>query len=292
MPELRQLRYFIAVAEELNFSRAAKRLRMAQPPLSVAIRRLEQEIGTQLFLRNSREVRLTDAGNALLAGARRTLAEADAAVTAAQRAAAGEVGTLRVGYNWSARFETLPTIGRAFKQYRPEIELLTEELRPNRIAPGLRSGAIDVALALYPDVVGDLTYLPVRRERVVAVISDTHVHARGEALALAALSEEFFLFPRELAPRLHDFYVKLCRSAGFEPREGEASSRTRWTLGTWEESTTGLFPASVANDLPQGTVAVPLADADAVLETELVWRSDNDCPAVAALVEVAKDAFA
>src|SRR4029450_788053 len=99
VPELRHLRYFIAVAEELNFSRAARRLRMAQPPLSVAIRQLEQDIGVSLFVRTSREVRLTEAGEAFLEGARRTLAEAEAAVAAAGRAAAGELGTLRIGYS-------------------------------------------------------------------------------------------------------------------------------------------------------------------------------------------------
>jgi DNA-binding transcriptional LysR family regulator len=119
VPELRQLRYFIAVAEELNFSRAAKRLRMAQPPLSVAIRHLEQEIGTRLFHRTSREVRLTDAGNAFLDGARRTLAEVEAAVSVAQRAAAGETGRLRVGHNWSAGFETLRRSARRSRAVVP-----------------------------------------------------------------------------------------------------------------------------------------------------------------------------
>src|SRR5215831_19914148 len=129
MPELRHLRYFVAVAEELNFSRAAKRLRMAQPPLSVAIRQLEQEIGTSLFHRTSREVKLTEAGEALLVGARRTLAEAEGAVTAAKRTAAGELGVLRVGYVWSARFETLPALGRALTGHRPDVELVAEEMR-------------------------------------------------------------------------------------------------------------------------------------------------------------------
>src|SRR5262245_19249576 len=173
MPELRHLRYFVAVAEELNFSRAAKRLRMAQPPLSVAIRQLEQEIGTSLFIRSSREVKLTDAGHALLDGARRTVAEAAAAVTAAQRAGAGEVGTLRVGYHWSAGFDTLPKLGQVFRQHRPEVELWTEEMRPNRMSAELRSGTIDVALALYPEISGELSYQTVRRERVVVVLSST-----------------------------------------------------------------------------------------------------------------------
>src|ERR671924_1647223 len=105
MIELRHLRYFVVAAEELNFSRAASRLHMAQPPLSVAIRQLEQELGTDLFVRTSREVRLTEAGRTLLEGARRTLAEADRAFDAARRAGAGALGRLRVAFSWSARFD-------------------------------------------------------------------------------------------------------------------------------------------------------------------------------------------
>jgi DNA-binding transcriptional LysR family regulator len=291
VPELRHLRYFIAVAEELNFSRAAKRLNMAQPPLSVAIRQLEQEIGASLFHRSSREVRLTEAGAALLAGARRTLTEAEAAVSAAQQAAAGEVGCLRVGYNWSAHFETLPALGRAFQQRRPGVELLTEEMRPNRMPAALRAGTIDVALALYPEVVGELSYLPIRRERVVAVLASTHPLAHEQAISLEALADEFLLFPREVAPRLHDFYVNLCRSAGFEPKQGGESSRSRFTVGTWDASTTGLFPESVSTDLPAGIVAVPIAGPAEALQSELVWRSDNESPTLTAFVEVAGGVF-
>src|SRR6266508_5918440 len=118
VPELRHLLYFVAVAEELNFTRAARRLRMAQPPLSVAIRQLEQEMGVGLFARTSHEVRLTEAGEVFLEGARRTLAESDAAVASAQRAGAGEIGRLLIGYSWSARFEILPALGRAFTARR------------------------------------------------------------------------------------------------------------------------------------------------------------------------------
>src|SRR5262245_3465412 len=129
VPELRHLRYFVAVAEELSFSRAARRLRMAQPPLSVAIRQLEEEVGATLFNQTTRAVELTEAGRALLAGARRAIAEAEGAVVAARRAGAGELGSLRVGYSWSTRFETLPALGQAMQSSRPDIELTTEELR-------------------------------------------------------------------------------------------------------------------------------------------------------------------
>ena len=292
MPELRHLRYFVAVAEELNFSRAAKRLQMAQPPLSVAIRKLEQEIGTSLFIRNSREVKLTEAGRALLPGARSTLAEADTALTAARRAGAGELGSLRIGYNWSARFDTLPRLGRAFQQHRPDVEVLTEEMRPNRMSVALRSGAIDVALALFPEISGELSYRRIRRERVVAVLSSSHPLAREEEIRLDALAEEFLLFPRHIAPRLHDFYVNLCRRAGFEPKRGNESSRTRLTIGTWEASTTALLPQSVASNLPDGVVAIPISAPADLLETELVWRTDDESPIVAALLEVSGNVFA
>jgi DNA-binding transcriptional LysR family regulator len=292
MPELRHLRYFVAVAEELNFSRAAERLHMAQPPLSVAIRQLEQELGTDLFVRTSREVRLTEAGTALLDGARRTLAQAEAAVTAARRAAAGEVGRVRIGYNWSARFDALPALGQALKRTYPDVELLAEEMRPNRMPAALRAGAIDVALALYPEVVAGLAYQSVRREPIVALLSATHALAQAEAVALEALANEFLMFPREIAPRLHDFYVGLCRRVGFEPKISSESARSRWTIGTWARSTAALLPASVSNDLPDGVVAVPVSGLSEELEFELAWRTDDRNPALAAFIALAGGVFA
>jgi DNA-binding transcriptional LysR family regulator len=292
MPELRHLRYFVAVAEELNFSRAAERLHMAQPPLSVAIRQLEQEIGASLFVRTTHEVRLTEAGTALLSGARRTLAEAQAAVTAAQRAAAGELGSLRIGYHWSARFETLPALGQAFRRRYPDVELLAEEMRPSGMPAALRSATIDVALALYPDLADGFSYRTIRREPVVAVLSSTHPLAGEPEVDLGALADECVLFPRELAPRLHDFYVGLCRSAGFEPKHGMESSRTRLTVGVWEASTAALLPRSVSHHLPSGVIAVRVSAPSDLLEDQLIWRSENENPAVAAFVGLSSSVFA
>jgi len=292
MPELRQLRYFIAVAEELNFSRAARRLNMAQPPLSVAIRQLEQEIGTSLFVRSSREVRLTEAGTAFLAGARRTLAEADATVVAARRAAAGEQGTLHIGYSWSARFETLPALGQAFKESRPDVDLLAEEMWNGRMPDALRAGAIDVAVSLCPDVVGELSYELVRAEPVVALLGAEHDLAAEHGIALAALADdELMLFPRELAPKLHDFLVSLCRSAGFEPKQNAESFHTRWTIGAWEPHTFALVPAAVAGDVPPGVAAVAIDEPEDLLETHVLWRTGDESPTVAAFVAQSRSVF-
>jgi DNA-binding transcriptional LysR family regulator len=293
MPELRHLRYFVAVAEELNFSRAARRLRMAQPPLSVAIRQLEAELGTELFRRSSREVTLTEAGEVFLGRARRTLAEAESAVAAAKRAAAGELGSLRIAFSWSARFETLPALGQAFRSERPEVELLTEELWNSRMAGALRDGTVDVAVALCPEVAGDLTYAPIRREGVVALLAGSHPLAGEQAIDLAALAnEEFVLFPRELAPRLYDTLVGLCRQAGFEPTIRRESFHTDWELDVLADvPVVATTPESVARALPDGVVAVPLGEPRARLETSLVSRTGDDSPTLAAFVEVGRRLF-
>jgi DNA-binding transcriptional LysR family regulator len=292
VPELRQLRYFLAVAEELNFSRAARHLNMAQPPLSVAIRQLEQEIGTPLFVRNSREVRLTEAGAAFVDGAKRALAEADAAVSAARRAGDGELGSLRLGYSWSARFETLPALGQAFKSSHPDVELLAEEMWNGRMPAALRAKTIDVAVALCPEIAGELAYAPIRSEAVVALLPAGHELTSEDEIDLAALAdEEFMFFPRDLAPRLHDFLVSLCRRAGFEPRRDGESFHTRWTIGSWGSDTVALVPRSVSLELPGGVVAVPITVPADTLETQLVWRGD-DSPTVAAFVELSANVFA
>jgi DNA-binding transcriptional LysR family regulator len=292
VPELRHLRYFVAVAEELNFSRAARRLRMAQPPLSVAIRQLEQEIGTSLFHRTSREVKLTEAGTVLLDHARRTMAEAEGAVAAARRAGAGELGLLRLGYSWTERFETLPALGQESRRVHPDVELLTEEMRTHLMPAALRSGAIDVALAVYPDVVSELAYRVIRREHIIAVLSSRHPLAVSDEIPLEALAADLVLFPRNLAPRLHDFYSALCRRAGFEPNHTRESSRTRWTIGAWNTSIAVMLPESVSNDLPPGTVAVSIFEPREVLHNELVWRADDDNPTLAAFIELSAGIYA
>jgi DNA-binding transcriptional LysR family regulator len=290
MPELRHLRYFVAVAEELNFSRAAERLHMAQPPLSAAIRQLERELGVELFTRTTREVRLTEAGTAFLDGARRTLAEAERAAHEARRAGAGELGRVRVGYSWSVRFDTLPAIGRALRARHPEIDLLTQELWNARMPAALRDGSIDFAIALCPEVASGLEYEPIRSEPLVALLRAGHELAGEHALPLEWLAdEEFVLFSRELAPRLHDAFMATYRRAGFEPRLRSESFHAGWDIGILGEiAAAALVPASVAAALPEGVVAVSLSDAVEELETCLVVPAGRRSPAVESCIAAAR----
>jgi DNA-binding transcriptional LysR family regulator len=293
MLELRHLRYFVAVAEELNFSRAAERLHMAQPPLSAAIRQLEQELGTELLLRTTREVRLTEAGRSFLDGARRTLAELDRARSDVQRAAAGQLGQLRIGFSWSARFETLPAIGRAFRLSHPGVSLLTEEMWNARMLPALGSGAIDSAVSLCPEVAGEFSYETVRSEPVIALMGQSHPLAGARSIDLKDLANErFLLFPRELAPRLHDFMVGLCRRAGFEPVAGGESFHSGWELQILgDPGVVALAPASAALELPDRMAAAFVDDPPDQLETAIVSRKNDPSTANRAFREAAVAVF-
>jgi DNA-binding transcriptional LysR family regulator len=293
MPELRHLRYFVAVAEELNFSRAAERLHMAQPPLSAAIRQLERELGVALFTRTSREVRLTDAGRTFLDGARRTLAEADRAAHEARRAGAGELGRVRIGYSWSVRFETLPAIGRQLRASHPDIDLLTQEMWNARMPTALADGTIDVAIALCPEVASKLEFEPIRSEPLVALLPADHALAGEVVLPLKSLAnEEFVLFPRELAPRLHDAFMAIYRSAGFEPRLRSESLHAGWDIGILDQmGAAALVPASVATTLPDNVAAIPLSDPAAALDTRLVMPAGPRPPAVETCLAAARAVY-
>ena len=293
MVELRHLRYFIAVAEELNFSRAAERLHMAQPPLSAAIRQLERELGVELFTRTTREVALTEAGRAFLEGARRTLADADRAAEDAKRAGSGELGRVRLAYSWSTRFETLPALGRAFRASHPEVELLAQEMWNARMTPAFESGSIDLALSVCPEIAAELELAPIRAERVVALLPAAHPLASEEAIPLSALAdEEFVVFPRDIAPRLHDAFMAIYRRAGFEPRVRNESFHTGWDLGLLAEiPAAAVAPQTVAAGLPDGIVAVTVSEPTDTLETCVVWRADDASPAVAAFVATARSAL-
>jgi DNA-binding transcriptional LysR family regulator len=294
MLELRHLRYFVAVAEELNFSRAAERLHMAQPPLSVAIRQLEQELGTALLKRTTRDVRLTDAGRSFLDGARSTLAELERSVSEARRASSGHVGELRLAFSWGARFVTLPALGRAFRSSHPDVKVLTEEMWNARMPAALSAGLIDVAVSICPERSGEIESETIRREPVVALVTEDHELAtEGEVPVQALEHEGLVMFPREFAPRLYEHIVGICRSAGFEPEIRSESFHTSWELGLLADvPVVALVPESVTHELPVGVVSLALEEPGAWIETATVWRKNDDSAVGAAFREVARGVFA
>jgi DNA-binding transcriptional LysR family regulator len=294
MVEHRQLRYFIAVAEELNFTRAAARLHIAQPPLSAAIKQLERDLGTQLLTRTTRHVALTDAGTAFLAGARRVVESLDLAIDAARRAAVGRHGTLRVAFGAAARFETLPAIGRAFRRSHPDVTVVTEELSNVQMRPALRTGMIDVAVALCPELSADLACDVVRRERIVALLPRRHPLAAGAGVALSALAaDRFVLPPRGAGPRLHDTLIELCRRSGFQPAARAGGWQSAWELDALPElGLVTLGPQSLGRAAPADVVALPLVDTYQRVETAIVTRAEETSPLLDVFADAARQSAA
>jgi DNA-binding transcriptional LysR family regulator len=293
MVELRHLRYFVAVAEERSFSRAAERLHMAQSPLSAAIRQLEREIGAELLARSSRGVSATPAGAVMLDRARRILEGVDGAVTAARRAAAGELGALRIGFSWSARFATLPQLSQKFTASYPDVTLVTQEMWNADMPGALRSATIDMAISLCPERDGELSYELLRAESVVALVPEGHRLATSDALALSELADErFVMFPRELAPRLYDAILAICRTAGFEPKLSRRAFHSAGDTATLTSANAIVIaPESVRGEIP-GMVAVSLSDDSTRLETFLVWRPDTPSTSAERFRELAMGASA
>jgi DNA-binding transcriptional LysR family regulator len=286
--ELRHLWYFVAVAEELSFSRAAQRVGIAQPPLSQQIQRLEDILGCLLFDRSGRRVRLTEAGNLLATEARRLLADAAHTTQLLRSAGRGEVGTLSIGYWSSTLFSPLPAAVRRFRERFPDVAVRLRELYPPHHVDAIRTGAIDVAILREPEPVDGIAVQPVLVEPLVAAVPADHRLARRKSIAPAQLRDEpFVLFPREALPGLHDKLLELCRSAGFAPRvvqEVEA-----WhTIVSLVEAGIGvsLIPASFEGRRTGALVYLPLKGPPVWTTTSACWRAAGASRATAAFLDV------
>ena len=288
--ELRHLRYFVAVAEELHFGRAARRLNVSQPPLSQQIRQLETAIGVPLFVRTSRRVELTPAGSALLDGARRTLAEAARSIAAAQRAGRGEVDMLRVGFTDSAALSGLPELVRAYRAAHPGVHLDLIEGTTESQLENVERDLVDLALVRGPVTSDAFRTVVIRREPFVLALSADHRLLKRRSLTMKMLADEaFVLFPRHLAPPFHDLVVRMCRRAGFDPQ-------IRYECGEYEALLSlvaaglgvAIVPASVQNLRRTGVEFRSLRGVDAIAEIALVYRPHRQSAALERFVSIAQ----
>ena len=276
--ELRHLRYFVAVAEELHFGRAAKRLHIAQPPLSRQIRDLEREIGTALFERVPRGVELTPAGSAFLPEARLTLAQAERAQRTAQRAAQGETGRLRVGFVEAATHSgILPDVLGFFRMHLPSVGLSLFELDPQRQEEAFRDGRIDLGILHSAPVDADrwLRVEVIYTEPVVLAVPEAHRLAGRARFTLVNLAEEsFVLFPRHVAPPMYDDIIARCRSVSFSPRVVQEAAGWH-TLASLVGAGVGVgfVPRSLTRFQQHGVVYRRVRDLSVDMALSAVWKS-------------------
>jgi DNA-binding transcriptional LysR family regulator len=281
--ELRHLRYFVAVAEELHFGRAAARLHIAQPPLSRQIRDLEREIGTPLFDRGPRGVDLTHAGAAFLPEARLVLAQAERAQRTAQRAARGETGRLRVGFVEAATHSgILPDVLSFFRMHLPSIGLSLLEMDSSQQADALREGRIDLGVLSSPplDAARWLQSELVYEERLVAAIPETHRLAGKQRLALRDLATDaFILRPRSVDPASYDDILARCRAAQFSPAVAQEAAGWHTIIGLVSAGVGVAFvPESLAQLRRPGVVYLPVRDLTVSVSLTVVWKQGERSP--------------
>jgi DNA-binding transcriptional LysR family regulator len=290
--ELRHLRYFVAVAEELHFTRAAARLHIAQPPLSQQIRHLEQELGCTLFTRTRRRVELTPAGRTFLTEAQHVLAQAERAVRVAQRAGRGEIGHLVIGFMPSADLNILPRALRAWGARFPHVEVELHTLLPDQQLEALRDGRIHVGLLRLPvDNRVGLVVETIQREPLVAVLPKGHRAARRPRVCVAELqADAMILFPRRAAPGYHDLFVNVCRRAGFVPRIAHETESIQTNLGLVAAGLgVTLMPASIRSLRRTGVVYRSLAPPVPYVEMAVAYGRDHRSTILPAFLRVLRE---
>lgn len=287
--ELRHLRYFAAVADTCHFGQAAKRLHVAQPALSYAIRQLEAELDASLFTRTTRQVALTPAGEYFRGEVERILASVDTAVHGVRRVAEGRSGLIRLGLTGTAAFSHLPDIARTMQRELPGVALQmhTDMLTPEQ-CDRLRDGTIELGILRPPATGDDIELRTIAHEPLVLAVSADHRLAAEPIVSLTDLRAEPFVLYAHRESAVTSVVLRACRQAGFTPRREHEAPGTAVLLALVTAGLgVGVVPASVRSLPLDGLVIRDLPDAGEV-ELALAWRRSNDHPlveAVAALIE-------
>lgn len=289
--ELRQLRYFVTLAEEMHFNRAASRLHMAQPALSQQIQRLERELKAQLFVRTTRSVELTDVGRVLLVEARRLLADADHALAVVEHAIEGRIGLLRVGFVSSAALHTVPRLVLGLNDRWPGVRLQLQESTTELQIAAVLEGRLDVGIvrevAAYTGVfVQDLG----EESLVLAVPSNHRLAGRTSTLLAELVGESFVVFPRGQVSRLYDHIAALCHGAGVGFEVAQEAVQFPTILGLVAARTgIAIVPACLRSLQIPGLNYIALDDVEAVSTVSMICNENRrHSPLVANCLDSAK----
>ena len=285
--ELRELRYFAALADELHFGRAAARLHISQPPLSQTIANLERKLGTKLLDRTSRQVRLTSPGAVLRDHARHVLAEVEKAVAATRDAALAESTTLRLVVASPVGETIVAQVADGLANRFPLLVLAIREASGSQLIDAVLQGEADVGLAVAPVPTNGLLTKELRRERAAALVHCESALAARDSLSLADLAEHHLLiWPRELCPGSHDLVLHM-----FEPNPPVATIELeRYDRGWWREMVAGGFAVVPAGSATTPEfVTLPIEDADAEFVTEIVWSEYAPPPVLPVLLDALDD---
>jgi DNA-binding transcriptional LysR family regulator len=289
--ELRHLRYFVAVAETMNFRRAADQLNMTQPPLSQQIQQLERELGFQLFHRHGRSISLTAAGQNFLKDVHRILKEIDNAVRHARRTAEGYVGHLKVGYVESATYELLPDIIRRFREQFPLVDITLEGLTSTEQLTALMKSRLDVGFCRVPqeDVDNNLQVEPVLWEKLCIVLPRDHPLNKQRDITVEDLANEpFILFPPRLGKALYNHIALICEMAGFEMQIEQEASQMATIVGFVAAGMgVSLLPVSVMKLPHPGVTYMQLADISPVAMS-IVWYRENSSTVLQNFLNIAR----
>ncbi len=286
--EIRHLRYFLAVAEELNFSRAADKLNIAQPPLSQQIKQLESELGVRLIDRDSRPVRLSEAGHYFCEHAQALVQRFDLLKKNTQKLGRAEEGALSIGFVGSATCEVLPSVLRQFRTDYPGVELSLNEMSAREQKTALLERQINVGF-LRPAVDDELIMIePLLEEDVILACPGSHAIAQKTSVALSSLSGEAFVsFPRNPEPSFGAYLRNLCRKAGFEPLVTQETHELNTALSLVAGGIgIAMMPASIRAIERSGVVYVPFKKPVPTTVINVAYRRDDSSPALKAFLAI------
>lgn len=271
------MRYFLAVAKELHFGRAALQLQMAQPPLSQQIKQLEMELGVQLFTRTKRKVTLTEAGVVLQQEAQQLFQQLEQAVNRTQQADRGEVGRLAIAFVSSAMYSLLPDYLKQFREQYPHIEIVLHELSTQEQIQRLLANQLDIGFMRPPVDQQTLQAKPVLQEPLVAALPLGHRIASHPNLSIQELQEELFiLFPRAMATQLYDQIISFCHQGGFSPMVVQQAAQMQTILSlVAAELGVAIVPESLQNLQRRGVCFIPFRERTPQAEVCVVWQQNQ-----------------